>query len=67
MGELIFFLWLLGATMVFVSVAVTGEAREPSEALWLLTLAAAWPFVVLVMIIGAAIAALSAWTRADGR
>jgi hypothetical protein len=66
MVELFFFIWLLGATIVFVSVAMTGEAREPSEALWLLMLAATWPFIALFMILGAAFVALSAWSRAKG-
>jgi hypothetical protein len=53
MIELVFYIWLLGATLVFVGVAMTGEARDRFEAVWLLTLAASWPLVLLVFLVGA--------------
>jgi hypothetical protein len=67
MLELIFFIWLLGATLVFVLVALTGEAREPSEAAWLLLLGAIWPIVLLFMLAGAVLMALSAVLMASRR
>lgn len=53
MVELVFYVWLLGATMIFVGVAMTGEASDRFEGLWLLALAAAWPLVVFVFLVGA--------------
>jgi hypothetical protein len=53
MVELVFYAWLLGATLIFVAVAMTGEASEQFEGLWLLALAAAWPLVVLIFLAGA--------------
>ena len=53
MVELLFYVWLLGATLIFVGVAMTGEASDRFEGLWLLTLAASWPLVVLVFLAGA--------------
>ena len=53
MMELIFYVWLLGATLIFVGVAMTGEASDRFEGLWLLALAAAWPLVVLICLAGA--------------
>lgn len=52
MVELIFYLWLLGATLVFVGVAMTGEASDRFAGLWLLALAAAWPAVLLLFLLG---------------
>lgn len=60
MVEMIFFIWLLGTTIFFVSVAMMRDAREPSEALWLLTLAAFWPFTLFIMLLGAVLVAFSA-------
>lgn len=53
MVELVFYVWLLGATFVFVGVTMTGEASERAEPLWLLALAAAWPLVLLLFLVGA--------------
>ena len=53
MVELVFYVWLLGATLIFVGVAMTGEASDRFEALWLLALAASWPLVVLIFLAGA--------------
>lgn len=53
MVELAFYVWLLGATLVFVGVAMTGEASDRFEALWLLALAASWPLVALIFLAGA--------------
>lgn len=53
MVELVFYLWLLGATLIFVGVAMTGEASDRFAGLWLLALAAAWPLVLLIFLIGA--------------
>jgi hypothetical protein len=64
MLEMIFFIWLLGTTIFFVSVAMMREAREPSEALWLLTLAAIWPVILLLMLIGVILVAFSALLQA---
>ena len=53
MIELIFYIWLLGATLIFVGVAITGEATDRFEGIWLLALAASWPFVLVAFLIGA--------------
>lgn len=53
MVELVFYVWLLGATLVFVGVAMTGEASDRFQGLWLLALAAAWPFVLVIFAVGA--------------
>ena len=53
MVELVFYIWLLGATLIFVGVAMTGEASDRFEGLWLLVLAASWPLVVLFCLAGA--------------
>ena len=53
MVELVFYVWLLGATLIFVGVAMTGEASDRFEGLWLLALAASWPLVALVFLAGA--------------
>jgi hypothetical protein len=52
MVELVFYVWLLGGTLVFVGVAMTGEASDRSEPLWLLVLSASWPLVLLVFLVG---------------
>ena len=53
MIALVFYVWLLGATLIFVGVAMTGETSDRFEAVWLLTLAAIWPLVVLIFLAGA--------------
>jgi hypothetical protein len=58
MVESVFYVWLLGATLIFVGVAMTGEASDRFEGLWLLTLAAVWPLVLLVFLAGAAVIAI---------
>lgn len=55
MVELVFYIWLLGATLVFVGVAMTGEASARAEPLWLLALGAAWPLVLLIFLLGWAV------------
>lgn len=54
MVELVIYGWLLGATAIFVGVAMTGEASERDEPLWLLALAASWPLVLIVFLAGMA-------------
>jgi asparagine N-glycosylation enzyme membrane subunit Stt3 len=51
-----FYVWLLGATIVFVAVAMAGDASDRTEPLWLLVLAAVWPLVVLVFLVGLGVA-----------
>ena len=53
MIALVFYIWLLGATLIFVGVAMTGETSDRFEGLWLLALAAAWPLVLLIFLVGA--------------
>jgi hypothetical protein len=53
MVELVFYVWLLGATLIFVGVAMTGKASDRFEGLWLLALAASWPLVALFFLVGA--------------
>ena len=53
MVELVFYVWLLGATLIFVGVAMTGEATDRFEGVWLLALAASWPFVLVIFLVGA--------------
>lgn len=53
MVELMFYIWLLGASLVFVGVTMTGEASDRAEPLWLLALAATWPLVLAVFVLGA--------------
>jgi hypothetical protein len=53
MVELIFYVWLLGASLLFVTVAVTGEATDRHEAIWLLVLSSLWPIVLVIFLIGA--------------
>lgn len=60
MVELVFYIWLLGAALVFVGVSMTGEASERAEPLWLLALGAAWPLVLLIFLLGWA-ATLIGW------
>lgn len=55
MVELVFYIWLLGAALVFVGVAMTGEASARAEPLWLLALGAAWPLVLLIFLLGWAV------------
>jgi cytochrome bd-type quinol oxidase subunit 1 len=52
MVELVFYIWLLGSALVFVGVAMTGEASERTEPLWLLVLSAAWPLVLVICLLG---------------
>ena len=66
MVELVFYVWLLGAALVFVGVATTGEASAQAEPLWLLALGAAWPLVLLVFLLGWA-ATLIGWLIAARR
>ena len=60
MVELVFYIWLLGATLVFVGVTMTGEASERGEPLWLMALGAAWPLVLAMFLLGMA-ATLVGW------
>lgn len=60
MVELVFYIWLLGATLIFVGVAMTGKATDRFEAIWLLALAAVWPLVLLFMVLGGVLLAISA-------
>ena len=59
MVEVIFFIWLLVAAAIFVSVALTSKESEPSAAIWLLVLAASWPLVLLLMAVGGVLVTLS--------
>lgn len=52
MVEMVLYVWLLGGTLVFVGVAMTGEASDRAEPLWLLVLAASWPLVLMVFLAG---------------
>ncbi|MGV3548191.1 hypothetical protein [Rhizobium sp.] len=66
MIELVFYIWLLGATLIFVGVAMTGKANDRFEALWLLALSASWPVVLVVFLVGAAATMVSiviSWSR----
>jgi hypothetical protein len=60
MVETAFYIWLLGAALVFVVVAMSGQATDRSQGIWLLLLAASWPFVLLLMAVGAVLMAISA-------
>lgn len=53
MIALVFHLWLLGTTLIFVAAATTGEASDRFEGLWLLALSASWPLVVILFLVGA--------------
>lgn len=66
MIELILYIWLLGATLVFVGVATTGEAADRSEPFWLIALAVSWPIVALAFLAGMA-ATLASWLIAAAR
>lgn len=55
-----FYIWLLGAVVIFVIVAMNGKATDRTQAIWLLLLSASWPLVILVMAIGAVLMAISA-------
>lgn len=59
MVELVFYIWLLGTTLIFVGVAMTGEANDRFEGLWLVALAATWPLVLLIFVMGAIAALVS--------
>jgi hypothetical protein len=65
MIELVFYIWLLGATLVFVGVTLTGESSERFEPIWLLVLATSWPFMLLFMLVGVVLVAISAASRTD--
>ena len=60
MVEMTVYIWLLGAALVFVVVAMSGRATDRTQAIWLLLLAAAWPFVVIFMAVGAVLMVISA-------
>ena len=60
MVETAFYIWLLGAALVFVAVAMSGQATDRSQAIWLLLLAASSPFVLVFMAVGAVLMAISA-------
>jgi uncharacterized membrane protein len=60
MVETAFYIWLLGSVLIFVAVAMSGQATDRSQAIWLLLLAASWPFVLVFMAIGAVLLAISA-------
>jgi hypothetical protein len=60
MVETAFYIWLLGAALVFIAVAMSGQATDRSQAIWLLLLAASWPFVLVFMAVGAVLMAISA-------
>ena len=66
MIEPVLYVWLLGATLVFVAVATTGEATDRAEPLWLIALAISWPVVALVFLAGIA-ATLASWLISAGR
>jgi hypothetical protein len=60
MVEMTVYIWLLGAALIFVAVAMSGQATDRSQAIWLLLLAASWPFVLVFMAVGAVPMAISA-------
>lgn len=60
MIEMLLYIWLLGAVLIFVGVALSGEATDRFEAIWLLALAASWPLVLLFMALGVLLLAISA-------
>jgi len=60
MVETAFYIWLLGSGLIFVAVAMSGQATDRSQAIWLLLLAASWPLVLLFMAVGAVLLAISA-------
>ena len=60
MVEMTVYIWLLGAALIFVAVAMSGQATDRSQAIWLLLLAASWPFVLVFMAVGAVLMAISA-------
>ena len=60
MVEMTFYVWLLGAALIFVAVAMSGQATDRSQAIWLLLLAASWPLVLVFMAVGAVLMAISA-------
>jgi uncharacterized membrane protein len=61
MVEMTFYIWLLGAALIFVAVAMmSGTTTDRSQAIWLLLLAASWPFVLVFMAVGAVLMAISA-------
>lgn len=60
MVETAFYIWLLGSSLIFVAVAMSGQASDRSQAIWLLLLAASWPLVLLFMAVGAVLLAISA-------
>ncbi|MBX9456988.1 MAG: hypothetical protein KL863_13670 [Rhizobium sp.] len=53
MIALVFYVWLLGTTLIFVGAATTGEASDRFEGLWLLALSATWPLVMVLFVLGA--------------
>ena len=65
MIELVFYVWLLGATLIFVGVAMTGQASDRFEGVWLLGLAASWPLVLLIFLVGAAVTMIGILNSAD--
>ena len=66
MVELVFYVWLLGATLIFVGVAMTGEATDRFEGIWLLALAASWPIVLVIFLLGA-VATMISILNSSGR
>ena len=60
MLELVFYVWLLGAAFIFVGVALSGEASDRFEGLWLLALAASWPLVLVFKAFGAMLLMIAA-------
>jgi hypothetical protein len=60
MVEMTFYIWLLGAALIFVVVAMSGQATDRMQAIWLLLLAAAWPLVLVFIAAGAVLTAISA-------
>jgi hypothetical protein len=66
MVELVFYVWLLGATLIFVGVAMMGEATDRFEGVWLLALAASWPIVLVIFLLGA-VATMISILNSSGR
>ena len=60
MVETAFYIWLLGATLIFIVVAMSGQATDRTQAIWLLLLAVSWPFVLVFMAVGAVLLAIYA-------
>jgi hypothetical protein len=60
-------IWLLVSALLFVSLARSFDRDNPTQGVWLLVFAAAWPLLVVYLVAAAILATMCLPTRRHSR